>query len=321
MRGSSVLLPAAVLAALALADAARLPAQGAAGPSGPDFSAEAPAAARSGPTWLIRSPDLRSPRVGIALGVPRDGAVVVFVASDAGDASGAISILEEVYDGSAVRAWADSAVAILRATEQRPPAEGVARTPRAVGERGISLQLEVIGAGTARRFGLLVMDSLGEEVMMPELDAAAAAALSTRLIALARFAAGERDPVRVLGALGLPFFEFQVEKPAIARANNPPPIYPDRLRAEGIEGEVLVQFVVDTAGRADMRTFKVLKATHPEFIFAVRSVLPRYRFQPAETDGQKVNMYVQMPFRFSIDHATFVAPVPGGTARPHEGWP
>ena len=37
------------------------------------------------------------------------------------------------------------------------------------------------------------------------------------------------------------------------------------LRSANVEGEVLAQFVVDTTGRADMSTFKVLKSTHELF--------------------------------------------------------
>ena len=97
-----------------------------------------------------------------------------------------------------------------------------------------------------------------------------------------------------------PFFEFQVEKPAIASQGNPTPRYPEILRGAGVEGEVLAQFVVDTTGRADMSSFKVLKSDHDLFTNAVRSVLPQYRFLPAETGGRKVKMYVQMPFKFAI---------------------
>jgi protein TonB len=97
-----------------------------------------------------------------------------------------------------------------------------------------------------------------------------------------------------------PFFEFQVEKPAIASQGNPPPRYPEILRGAGVEGETLVQFVVDTTGRADMGTFKVLKSDHDLFTNAVRSILPQYRFLAAETGGRKVKMYVQMPFKFNI---------------------
>ena len=98
-----------------------------------------------------------------------------------------------------------------------------------------------------------------------------------------------------------PYFEFQVEKPVLARENNPQPRYPEMLRTGGIEGEVLAQFVVDTLGRAEMGTFKVLKESHPLFTTAVRQALPQYRFYAAETGGRKVKQLVQMPFNFTLN--------------------
>jgi len=95
------------------------------------------------------------------------------------------------------------------------------------------------------------------------------------------------------------YFEFQVEKPAMARETNPTPTYPSMLESAGVEGEVLVQFVIDTLGKADMSTFKVLKSTNDLFTSSIRSVLPRLRFYPAETGGRKVKELVQYPFSFS----------------------
>lgn len=97
-----------------------------------------------------------------------------------------------------------------------------------------------------------------------------------------------------------PFFEFQVEKPAMAAPGSASPRYPDILRSAGVEGEAQVQFVVDTTGRADMATFKVLKATHELFAAAVRNTLPNMRFIPAEVGGRKVKQLVQQPFVFAI---------------------
>lgn len=108
----------------------------------------------------------------------------------------------------------------------------------------------------------------------------------------------------VVGGTGVvsdqPYFEFQVEKPALARENNPQPRYPEMLRTAGVEGEVLVQFVIDTNGRAQMGTFKVLKSSHEQFTSSVRAVLPQYAFYPAETGGRKVKMFVQLPFQFNL---------------------
>lgn len=97
-----------------------------------------------------------------------------------------------------------------------------------------------------------------------------------------------------------PYFEFQVEKMAIAAPGNPSPRYPESLQKAQIEGRVLVQFVVGTDGKAEMSTFKVLSSDHDLFTRAVRMVLPSYRFLPAESGGRKVRVFVQLPFEFSL---------------------
>jgi periplasmic protein TonB len=97
-----------------------------------------------------------------------------------------------------------------------------------------------------------------------------------------------------------PLFEFQVEKPVLARDGNPNPRYPSMLEASKVEGEVLVQFVVDTLGRAEMSSFKVLKATNELFAQEVKKVLPFCKFYPAEAGGHKVKQYVQLPIRFAV---------------------
>jgi TonB family protein len=96
------------------------------------------------------------------------------------------------------------------------------------------------------------------------------------------------------------YFDFQVEKPVTTAPGSPQPRYPEALRAANVQGEVLAQFVVDTTGRADMRTFKVLRSTDFGFTFAVRDVLPRMKFNPAELRGAKVRQMVQQPFTFAL---------------------
>ncbi len=97
-----------------------------------------------------------------------------------------------------------------------------------------------------------------------------------------------------------PYFEFQVEKPVLPRENNPTPTYPSMLLSAGIAGEVLAQFVVDQQGRVEMGTLKILKSTNEQFSNAVRNVLPRMRFYPAEVGGRQVKQLVQMPFVFNV---------------------
>lgn len=93
--------------------------------------------------------------------------------------------------------------------------------------------------------------------------------------------------------------EYEVERAAAVVATVPAE-YPGVLRRAGVEGEVLVSFVVDTLGRADMSTFTVLRTTHDLFARAVREAVSRERFSPAEVGATRVRQLVQQPFAFTI---------------------
>jgi periplasmic protein TonB len=97
-----------------------------------------------------------------------------------------------------------------------------------------------------------------------------------------------------------PFFEFQVEKQVQQIPGSGNLRYPDMLRSANVEGEVLAQFVVDTSGRYESGSFKVLKSSHDLFTAAVKNALPTMRFYPAEVGGRKVKQLVQQPFTFSL---------------------
>ena len=97
-----------------------------------------------------------------------------------------------------------------------------------------------------------------------------------------------------------PLTEEQVDLPARLLAGSGRPTYPEALRNAGLAGEVNVQFVVDTTGRADMSTLAVLSSTNERFTEAVRRALERARFGAAEVGGMKVRQVVRMPFVFSI---------------------
>ena len=97
-----------------------------------------------------------------------------------------------------------------------------------------------------------------------------------------------------------PYFEFQVEKQVRAAPDSPQPEYPQELKAEGIEGEVLAQFVVDTNGKARPETLKLLRSSRQEFSEALRQAVPRMVFIPAEIGGRKVPQVVQQPFVFTL---------------------
>jgi protein TonB len=79
-----------------------------------------------------------------------------------------------------------------------------------------------------------------------------------------------------------------------------PPRYPETLRRAGIEGEVVVKFVVDTTGRVDMGSVEVVRATHDAFVIAVRESLAKLRFNPSMVGERKVPALAMMPFHFTL---------------------
>jgi protein TonB len=103
-----------------------------------------------------------------------------------------------------------------------------------------------------------------------------------------------------IGSDNQTYFEFQVEKQAQQDPNGARPNYPETLRSAGVEGEVRAQFVVDTTGRAEPNSLKILGSSNDLFTAAVRSALPRMRFFPAEVGGRKVRQLVEQPFTFQI---------------------
>ena len=85
--------------------------------------------------------------------------------------------------------------------------------------------------------------------------------------------------------------ELPVERVPAPIAFNPPP-FPKRL-PKGVTGkdgraEVKVRVLIDTSGTADMKTFTVVKSTHPILTKSVRAAVAKWKFTPAEMSGCKV---------------------------------
>lgn len=75
-------------------------------------------------------------------------------------------------------------------------------------------------------------------------------------------------------------------------------VYPPELLADGVEGAVLVEVVVDSTGRTEALTFGVVQSSHPLFARAVQDAIHRTQFQPATLRGRRVPQLVQLPVRF-----------------------
>jgi len=112
---------------------------------------------------------------------------------------------------------------------------------------------------------------------------------------------------------GSPWSEAQVDRPVVLHAGVVTPFYPAPLRSAGIAGGVLVEFVVDTLGRVEPGSLRVLESSHDLFSASVREVIPRWRFLPAEAGGRKVRQLVRQPFRFDLNQDSQAESGPSNT--------
>lgn len=112
--------------------------------------------------------------------------------------------------------------------------------------------------------------------------------------------------VRILGAsvvillFAVPEIRAQGQQEQAARPTTQcRPEYPNSLKTTNIDGNVLIQFVVDTVGSVEMQTVKVLKSSDDAFAVATRAALAHCRFTPARVAGRAVRELVRMPFIFA----------------------
>ncbi|MFN2563923.1 MAG: TonB family protein [Gemmatimonadaceae bacterium] len=93
--------------------------------------------------------------------------------------------------------------------------------------------------------------------------------------------------------------ERPTETPRLLRGN-PIPRYPDALRYRRIEGQVDIQFVVDTSGRIETASAYVLHSDHELFIAAIKDLLPRLRYAPGKVGKRKARVVVTQTFSFKV---------------------
>ena len=85
--------------------------------------------------------------------------------------------------------------------------------------------------------------------------------------------------------------EIGVERVPEPIAYDPAPIpkkLPQGVLDKNGRGEVRIRVLVDTTGLADMKTFKVVKSTHPTLTRSVRTAVSKWKFTPAVVGGCKV---------------------------------
>ncbi len=79
----------------------------------------------------------------------------------------------------------------------------------------------------------------------------------------------------------------------------PQPLYPPELRRAGIEGSVIVMFVVRSDG--SVSNIEIQRASHPAFAESVIKTMRKWRFAPGEKDGKAVHTRVRQAIPFRIN--------------------
>jgi TonB family protein len=99
--------------------------------------------------------------------------------------------------------------------------------------------------------------------------------------------------------------QLQSDEPLKApeRLWSPPLDYPTDLMLEGVEGEVLLEAVVDSTGRVERETIRVLASSRPGFREPAIEMLVQTRFRPASRGDRPIAAFVQIPVKFELASA------------------
>jgi protein TonB len=174
-------------------------------------------------------------------------------------------------------------------TEVAPPApepEVVAQQPPPRRIVGLSLESTVQGTGPAFATGTSRMGRTQRTAEEPQRAAEAPSGGGAPAIPTQREAA--RIPTR----------DVKFEKPK--RAQPSQPAYPATLKAQGIEGDVMVSVDIDASGKVTAVSI-VRSSGQADFDRAAQQAAAAERFAPALRDGQPVAFTLTYSYRFRIE--------------------
>jgi TonB family protein len=90
-------------------------------------------------------------------------------------------------------------------------------------------------------------------------------------------------------------------EPAVV-LSQPMPQYPAVLASAGVEGRVAVEFVIDTTGKVEPISIRVIESTHPAFESAAHKAIAGSIFRPAHLSTVPVRQLTRQSVRFVAAH-------------------
>ena len=88
------------------------------------------------------------------------------------------------------------------------------------------------------------------------------------------------------------------ERPALLSA--PAPVYPAHLKQAGIQGRVILPAVIDTTGRVEPASVRIMKSPHPAFDQPTTDWVLKALFRPARLHGRGVRVFINLLVDYSI---------------------
>ncbi len=88
------------------------------------------------------------------------------------------------------------------------------------------------------------------------------------------------------------------EKPSVL--SGAPAPYPEMLKQAGIQGRVLVQAVIDTMGRAEPGSVRIIQSPNALFDQGSKNYVSHALFRPARVRGHAVRVLIQIPIDYHI---------------------
>lgn len=99
----------------------------------------------------------------------------------------------------------------------------------------------------------------------------------------------------------------KVQAPVATRMVSP--IHPPQLKKDLINGEVVLECLVDVDGRA--QEIKVIQESHPGFAAAAEEALQLWEFNPGTVNGQPAPVRIRVPFDFRLSPDEVLSTIAG----------
>jgi TonB family protein len=93
-------------------------------------------------------------------------------------------------------------------------------------------------------------------------------------------------------------YAVEVVEELPVRLSGASPEYPALLKSARIAGQVVVEFVIDTAGRVEPGSLRVLRSTNELFEAPALRAVAGWIFQPAKLGGNTVRVRAHQPLNF-----------------------